>query len=70
LVGANPDKIIAEFSRVLQGTRPVPAPPHFWDGQAAKRIVQILLQEPLRARPWEISPGTDSAAQKAQAICS
>jgi UDP-N-acetylglucosamine 2-epimerase (non-hydrolysing) len=70
LVGANPDKIIAEFSRVLQGTRPVPAPPHFWDGQAAKRIVQILLQEPLRARPWEISPRTYSAAQKTRAICS
>jgi len=42
LVGADPEKIISEFSRVLQGNRPQPAIPHFWDGQAANRIVQIL----------------------------
>ena len=42
LVGADPRKIIAEFSRVLQETpRPV-STPRYWDGQAAKRIVQIL----------------------------
>lgn len=70
LVGGDPDKIIAEFSRVLQGARPVPATPHFWDGQAAKRIVQVLLQEPLPARSWGMSPWTESATGKSQAICS
>jgi UDP-N-acetylglucosamine 2-epimerase (non-hydrolysing) len=45
LVGADPEKIISEFSRVLEGNRPQPAIPHFWDGQAANRIVQILTDE-------------------------
>ena len=70
LVGADPDKIIAEFSRLLQGARPVAATPRFWDGQAAKRIVQVLLQEPLPARSWEISSWTESATAKSQASCS
>ncbi len=70
LVGADPDKIIAEFSRVLQGARPVPAPPRFWDGQAAKRIVDVLLQEPPPVHPWGISSWTESATRKSQAICS
>jgi UDP-N-acetylglucosamine 2-epimerase (non-hydrolysing) len=45
LVGADPQKIISEFSRVLEGNRRQPAIPHFWDGQAANRIVQILTDE-------------------------
>jgi UDP-N-acetylglucosamine 2-epimerase (non-hydrolysing) len=42
LVGADPEKIISEFSRVLEGNRPQSAIPHFWDGQAAHRIIEIL----------------------------
>jgi UDP-N-acetylglucosamine 2-epimerase (non-hydrolysing) len=49
LVGANPDKILAEFSRVLLGKRPTPATPRFWDGRAAERIVEVLLQDLLLA---------------------
>jgi len=45
LVGADPEKIIREFSRVLQGARQPESPPHFWDGNAAKRIVQVLVEE-------------------------
>jgi UDP-N-acetylglucosamine 2-epimerase (non-hydrolysing) len=45
LTGADADKIVAEFSRVLKGTWQQPATPHLWDGQAAKRVVQILSQE-------------------------
>jgi len=44
LVGADPKTIIRAFTRVLQGSpQPLPAPP-LWDGNAAKRIVQILAE--------------------------
>ena len=45
LVGDDPEKIKAAFSRVLQGVRMVPSTPRFWDGQAASRIIQILLRD-------------------------
>jgi UDP-N-acetylglucosamine 2-epimerase (non-hydrolysing) len=42
LVGADPTKIVVEFSRVLrEEPKPLSTPP-YWDGQAARRIVQIL----------------------------
>jgi UDP-N-acetylglucosamine 2-epimerase (non-hydrolysing) len=54
LVGADSEKIIREFSRVLNGARqPMPAP-HFWDGHAARRIVRILVEE--------LTPSLNSAA--------
>jgi UDP-N-acetylglucosamine 2-epimerase (non-hydrolysing) len=45
LVGADPQKIIREFSRILEGARQPSSAPHFWDGNAAKRIVEILSEE-------------------------
>jgi UDP-N-acetylglucosamine 2-epimerase (non-hydrolysing) len=45
LVGADPQKIIREFSRILQGEQRAAVPPHFWDGNAAKRIVEVLSEE-------------------------
>jgi UDP-N-acetylglucosamine 2-epimerase (non-hydrolysing) len=45
LTGADVDKIVAAFFRVLKGAWQQPATPHLWDGQAAKRVVQILSQE-------------------------
>jgi UDP-N-acetylglucosamine 2-epimerase (non-hydrolysing) len=45
LAGADPETIIRAFSRVLQGVDPPESPPPFWDGNAAKRIVQVLTQE-------------------------
>jgi UDP-N-acetylglucosamine 2-epimerase (non-hydrolysing) len=45
LVGANPEKIITEFSRVLHEAPRHFSKPRYWDGQAAKRIVQILSQD-------------------------
>jgi UDP-N-acetylglucosamine 2-epimerase (non-hydrolysing) len=45
LTGADADKIVAEFTRVLKGAWQQPATPYLWDGQAAKRVVQILSQE-------------------------
>lgn len=54
LVGADSEKIIREFSRVLAGARrPMPAP-HFWDGHAARRIVRTLVEE--------LMPSLNSAA--------
>jgi len=50
LVGANPEKIIMEFNRVLQGLRSPLVPPQFWDGNAAKRIVSVLAREQLPTR--------------------
>ena len=45
LVGADPEKIIREFSRVLHDRPAVTTPPRFWDGEAAKRIVHILARD-------------------------
>jgi UDP-N-acetylglucosamine 2-epimerase (non-hydrolysing) len=44
LVGADPETIMRAFTRVLQSSARLPAPPPLWDGNAAKRIVQILAQ--------------------------
>jgi len=66
LVGADPDKMIAEFSRVLQGKRSTPATPRFWDGQAAKRIIQVLVQDMLLDHSSGASPCPESATGKSQ----
>jgi UDP-N-acetylglucosamine 2-epimerase (non-hydrolysing) len=45
LVGADPEKIIREFSRVLHDPPPAVTAPLYWDGAAAERIVQILARD-------------------------
>jgi UDP-N-acetylglucosamine 2-epimerase (non-hydrolysing) len=45
LVGANSEKIIEEFRRVTRGARAPVTPPQFWDGHAAKRIIQMLVDD-------------------------
>jgi len=50
LVGADPQKIITEFLCVLQGNRPEPKIPRYWDGHSARRIVRILTEEQGPAR--------------------
>jgi len=56
LVGADPKKIVRESFRVLQDGRKTPPAPKLWDGNAAKRIVQILAEDaappPKLAAPW------------------
>jgi UDP-N-acetylglucosamine 2-epimerase (non-hydrolysing) len=59
LVGADPEKIIAEFSRVLQQAPRTPPPPPYWDGQAARRIVQALSSGRVMA-PFADSPSPTS----------
>jgi len=66
LVGADPEKIIREFSRVLEGAAKPVAPPHFWDGNAAKRIVQILAGEAPPSR--EPAPQCWSGAATAESV--
>jgi len=66
LVGADPEKIIREFSRVLEGAAKPAAPPHFWDGNAAKRIVQILAGEAPPSR--EPAPQCWSGAATAESV--
>lgn len=45
LVGADSKKIIEEFTRVTEGVRAPITPPQFWDGHAAKRIIQMLVDD-------------------------
>lgn len=42
VVGADPDRIVAEAGKILQGRGKAGKRPDLWDGRAAERIVQIL----------------------------
>lgn len=45
IVGRDPAKIVSSAKEILQGTFRAGQQPPLWDGSAAKRIVQILLQK-------------------------
>jgi UDP-N-acetylglucosamine 2-epimerase (non-hydrolysing) len=45
LVGSDCKKIIEEYTRIVQGQREIPAAPQLWDGHAARRIIQILVEQ-------------------------
>ena len=64
LVGADPEKIVAEFGRVLNGSQRDATVPRYWDGQAAKRIIEVLLRASRRLQPWELSSWSESATNK------
>jgi UDP-N-acetylglucosamine 2-epimerase (non-hydrolysing) len=42
LVGSNQIQITEEFSKILEGCGKVGKRPELWDGEAAKRIVNLL----------------------------
>ncbi len=42
VVGARPERLLAEIGRVLEGDRPSPRRPPLWDGHAAERVAQVL----------------------------
>ena len=46
LVGTSHTKIVAEARKILEGHGKPGAVPKFWDGKAAQRIVQCLLEHP------------------------
>lgn len=54
LAGTDPDKIRLAISQVLEGRTNHASVPGKWDGQAAKRIVRVLLSE--HATEGEITP--------------
>lgn len=45
LVGSDPERIKAGFNKALQTPVLLRSPPRYWDGQAARRIVAILVQK-------------------------
>jgi len=45
LVGSNTQKILAAVNNVLTKPKPAPRQPDQWDGRAAERIVQILVEQ-------------------------
>ena len=42
VIGARPDRVLAEIDRILDGDRPAPRRPPLWDGHAAERIAEVL----------------------------
>lgn len=45
IVGSNPDNILAAAKKILNGTRPKGKVPEKWDGKAAERIVECLIDD-------------------------
>ena len=45
LVGSSPENIIREFNQVCANGRGAQRSPRYWDGKAAKRIIQILVND-------------------------
>ena len=45
LVGSSPENIIREFNQVCANGRGAQRSPCYWDGKAAKRIIQILVND-------------------------
>jgi UDP-N-acetylglucosamine 2-epimerase (non-hydrolysing) len=45
LVGSNPERIITEFERVCRNGGNPQASPRFWDGNAATRIIDVLIKD-------------------------
>jgi UDP-N-acetylglucosamine 2-epimerase (non-hydrolysing) len=51
LVGSSPERIIREFNRLsVNGQKQLNGSPHYWDGNAAKRIIKVLVDDFLPER--------------------
>jgi UDP-N-acetylglucosamine 2-epimerase (non-hydrolysing) len=50
LVGSSPEKIIREFNRLSLGGQKLNQSPRYWDGNAAKRIIKVLVDDFLPER--------------------
>ena len=48
LVGTDPERIIHEVGKILQGKGKQGCRPQLWDGHAAERIVEILEKKMLQ----------------------
>jgi UDP-N-acetylglucosamine 2-epimerase (non-hydrolysing) len=60
LVGSDCKKIIGEFARVVQGQRQTPPAPHLWDGNAARRIIQTLVEQETRSVGLPLPSGAET----------
>jgi UDP-N-acetylglucosamine 2-epimerase (non-hydrolysing) len=45
LVGSNPAKIVSAFNRFFHDGRRAAHCPRYWDGQAARRIIDVLIKD-------------------------
>src|SRR5581483_7703238 len=59
LVGADSGKIVDEFARIMRGARAPVTPPQFWDGHAATRIIQLLVEDHAPMERAELSSWQD-----------
>lgn len=66
LVGSSPENIIREFNRVCRQGRVSHRSPRYWDGNAAKRIIKILVDEFLPGRSIPVPTGKSKSAELRQ----
>ncbi|CAD7783118.1 MAG: UDP-N-acetylglucosamine 2-epimerase [Candidatus Methanoperedenaceae archaeon GB50] len=45
IVGSNPEKIISKSMDILNGKKKIGRIPKLWDGKAAERIINILIEK-------------------------
>jgi UDP-N-acetylglucosamine 2-epimerase (non-hydrolysing) len=45
LVGSDPEKIITEFNRLYLNEQKSNRSPRYWDGNAARRIIKVLIDD-------------------------
>ena len=62
LVGSSPEKIIREFNRLSLGGQKLNQSPRYWDGNAAKRIIKVLVDDFLPERSL-VAAGWSSLAK-------
>lgn len=68
LAGSNPEKIIGEFNRARDNRGKSNRSPPYWDGNAAKRIIKVLIDDfytdrSVVARDWESEAGSKERIQ-------
>ncbi|MBN2181527.1 MAG: UDP-N-acetylglucosamine 2-epimerase (non-hydrolyzing) [Sedimentisphaerales bacterium] len=56
IVGTNPDKIIHAYNQVINGRLIEPQIPPLWDGRAADRIVQIIIEKHSKSETQKPKP--------------
>lgn len=69
LAGSNPEKIISEFNRAYRNRRKANRSPRYWDGNAAKRIIKVLLddlspEQSLVPPGWELESGSEERSRR------
>jgi UDP-N-acetylglucosamine 2-epimerase (non-hydrolysing) len=61
LAGTAPERIVRQFTRIIQRSRGPAGAPELWDGNAANRIVQILADDPPSTQ-HSVSRGNEATA--------